>query len=78
MKMNIDEIFAEISKLQNHEKASWMENYMRNQFRFLGVDTPTRKHFFKKYLQKIPKNSEIDWNFIEACFRHQYREMMYI
>ncbi|MBD3949271.1 DNA alkylation repair protein [Tuanshanicoccus lijuaniae] len=70
-------IEQELQSVANKQKAIAMANYMRNQFEFLGVQTPTRKQIMRDFY-KIERKQGIDWTFIDACYQSPYREMHYV
>ncbi len=49
----LNDIFEQLTKLQNSKKAKEMSAYMKNKFEFLGVDSKSRKNIenniFKEY-----------------------------
>lgn len=59
-------------------KADGMRAYMREQFQFLGIPTPTRRKLLKDFLKEARDSSEIDWHFVNACWENQYREFQYV
>ncbi|MBF6978521.1 DNA alkylation repair protein [Aerococcaceae bacterium zg-BR22] len=70
-------IEQELQSVANKQKAIAMANYMRNQFEFLGVQTPTRKQIMRDFY-KSERKQGIDWTFIDACYQSPYREMHYV
>lgn len=40
----LNDIFEQLTKLQNSKKAKEMSAYMKNKFEFLGVDSKSRKN----------------------------------
>lgn len=78
--MNFNDYLEITQNLANPEKATGMEAYMRNQFRFLGIPTPQRKAAFKPFLTQLKaeaKNSGIDYAFVNLCWQAQPREHIY-
>lgn len=73
-----NKILAEFKAHQNPNNAKKMQQYMRNQFVFLGIATPLRRQIIKPYFKNIDKQSNIDWQFIEQCWQSEYREMCYV
>ncbi len=65
-------------KNRNNEIASHETRYMRNQFRFYGIQTPLRKSLYKDFLKAEKKNQTIDWAFLDKCYEDEYREFQYL
>jgi len=71
--MQIDEFIGFLKANKNPEKIEGMENYMRNQFEFLGLQAMERRSLSKDYLKQLvtetksryskehPHDSIIDW-----------------
>ncbi len=76
--MKSDTIFLSMESLKNEENAIKMAAYMRNQFPFLGVRPPERKAVCKKNFLEAKKDKTVDWEFLDDCWKSQYREMQYI
>lgn len=70
-------IFIELEKIADREQSIKMGNYMKNKFNFLGVPKPKLNSFMKPYL-KESKKYDFDWNFIDICWKNEYREAQYI
>lgn len=60
------------------QKAPQMKAYMKNQFEFLGVQSPALKEINALYLPKHKSVHELDWEFVDACWANTYRELQYI
>ncbi|AOV07977.1 DNA alkylation repair protein [Sporosarcina ureilytica] len=76
--MNLHNIFTDLEKNTDIEKAKQMEKYMKNNFRFLGIQTPLRKEITKSYFSEAKKVKNIDWEFIDTCWKKSYREAQYV
>ncbi|MFT3944490.1 MAG: DNA alkylation repair protein [Ancrocorticia sp.] len=61
----------------NPEKAEGMRRYMRDQFEFIGIQTPLRRSLTKSFLKQYKDSSELDWDFVHLCWNDQYREFQY-
>lgn len=72
--MGIFEIFRSAA---NPEKAVSMSAYMRNQFPFLGIQTPERRRLSRDFLKTVSK-TEVDWGFIFKCWQQPEREFQYL
>lgn len=49
---------------RDEERAGQMEAYMRNQFPFLGIQSPKRKQLQKELIQLSKADKAIDWDFV--------------
>ncbi len=63
---------------RDENQATQQERYMRNQFRFYGLQTPKRKALYKDFLKQEKKKKEIDWAFLDKCYQDEYREFQYL
>jgi len=72
-----DNIFTELEKNKNAEQAKKMSAYMQNKFVFLGIQKPKLKEIIKPYI-KEGKKHEINWKFINICWKKDYREAQYV
>lgn len=55
-----------------------MQGYMRYQFSFIGISTANLRSLCKKVFKHAQKTEEIDWNFIDACWENNDRELQYV
>jgi 3-methyladenine DNA glycosylase AlkD len=76
--MSYEELFAEFEKNADAEKALGMSAYMRDQFKYLGINTPLRRSISKKFLTAAKKLEAADWEFIHVCWNKPYREYQYL
>lgn len=74
--MDFNKLFAELNKFADPEKARQMSAYMKDQFVYLGIQTPQLRAIGKT-LFKAEVQAEIDWAFIEQCWDCPYRELQY-
>ena len=58
-------------------KVPHMEAYMKNKFRFLGVQKTILRKIERDYFKPFMKDP-IDWTFVEECWQQPYREFQYI
>ncbi len=63
---------------RDENQAIQQEKYMRNQFRFYGLQTPKKKALYKDFLKQEKKKAEIDWAFLDKCYQDKYREFQYL
>jgi 3-methyladenine DNA glycosylase AlkD len=72
-----DNLFDEMEKNKNAEQAVKMAAYMQNKYVFLGIPKPKLKEIIKPYI-KEGKKHDIDWKFINLCWKKNYREAQYV
>ncbi len=74
--------YLEIKKIfeenRNNEKAIQEAKYMKNKFKFYGIQTPLRRKLYKDLLKSEKKSGEIDWKFLDKCYKDEYREFQYL
>ena len=79
--MDYEKLYAEMLNYRNEEQAEKMSAYMLNKFKHIGIRTPERrkifKDFFKEYKKEQEKSEKIDWDFINNCWKNEYRELQY-
>jgi Predicted DNA alkylation repair enzyme len=71
-----DKLFTELEKNKNAEQAIKMAAYMQNKFEFLGIPKPKLKEIIKPYI-KEGKKHELNWKFVNICWKKNYREAQY-
>ncbi len=76
--MNYSEIYEKLYAIKNQEAAIPMASYMKNMFSFLGVKTPERKAICRAYFKEAKKENVVDWDFINCCWKNEYRELQYV
>ena len=79
--MDYEKLYAEMLNYRNEEQAEKMSSYMLNKFKHIGIRTPERRKifraFFKEYKKEQEKSEKIDWDFINNCWKNEYRELQY-
>ncbi len=74
--------YQEIKKLfqknKNLKKGLQEAKYMRNQFKFYGMQSVKRRALYKNFLKQEKENGKIDWNFLDKCYKDEYREFQYL
>lgn len=79
--MDYEKLYAEMLNYRNEEQAEKMSAYMLNKFKHIGIRTPERRKifraFFKEYKKEQEKSEKIDWDFINNCWKNEYRELQY-
>jgi 3-methyladenine DNA glycosylase AlkD len=71
-----DKLFIELESLKDEVQSVKMSAYMKNNFPFLGIPKPKLTTVIKPYI-KIASKEEIDWGFVDACWKKDYREAQY-
>jgi len=71
------DLFTELEKNRNAEQAVKMAAYMQNKFVFLGIPKPKLMEIIKPYI-KEGKKHELDWKFVNMCWKKNYREAQYV
>jgi len=71
-------IAEEFYGCRDPEKASGMAAYMKNQFRYLGIQKPRRSELEKEFLKEAKKAKAVDWGFVERCWKLPEREFQYL
>ncbi len=75
--MGYDKLFVELEENKNSEQAVKMAAYMQNKFVLLGIPKPKLKEIIKPYIKEGKKN-ELNWKFIDICWKKNYREAQYV
>lgn len=76
--MNLYDVFNELESKADSTKAIKMASTMRNQFLFLGIQTPLRRAISQRYFSNLKDKKLIDWNFVTSCWEKPYREAQYV
>ncbi len=76
--MNIEQLTASFYAHRNPEKSLQMENYMKNNFPFVGIQTPVRSALQKPFLQNFKGEKKIDWNLVSSLWDLKEREFQYV
>ncbi len=63
---------------QNPENAAAMSAYMKNKFDFYGIPSPERKELYKDFLKSEKTSKNVDWDFLDKCYKDDHREMQYL
>ena len=71
-------LFADLRAAADGERAAQMAAYMRDQFRYLGVQTPARRKISRPFLNAAKKERLLDWDFVDVCWRAEEREFQYV
>jgi len=72
------DIFDRFHAAADPERAVKMSAYMRDQFPFLGIQTPLRKSLSREILRGLSANATIDWEFVNECWEQSEREFQYL
>ncbi|MDE6265344.1 MAG: DNA alkylation repair protein [Paramuribaculum sp.] len=71
------EIREAFELLASEHKAREMAAYMRNRFKFYGIQTPQRKAAYKQLISTEKKNKAINWELLDRCWEDEHREFQY-
>lgn len=58
-------------------QAQMLKKYMRNQFDFYGLHSPTRRNCYHEFLKQEKHKKEIDWQLLNEAWDDKYRESQY-
>lgn len=72
------EIKTKFEENKDKENAVKMAAYMRNLFQFYGLFTPKRKAIYKDFIKSEKRKKVIDWDFLDKCYKDDYREFQYL
>ena len=70
-------ICTELQQYADSHRALEMKAYMRNQFEFLGIQTPTRRSIFK-VLPKLPQDAKLILQIARELWKKPEREFRYV
>lgn len=73
-----EEIIASFYNHTNIKEIKPMEDYMKNNFKFLGLRRPLRGELQKEFIKKSKKEEKINWDFIFELFNKEEREFQYL
>lgn len=62
---------------RDEAKAIAMSKYMRDRFKYYGIQTPQRKALYKDLLKKEKACGVIDWKLLNKCYADEHREFQY-
>ncbi len=71
------DIFEAFRAAADPEKAAHMRAYMRDQFAFLGIQTPERRKLSRAFFKTMDK-AVVDWEFVFKCWQQPEREFQYL
>ena len=71
------DVFAKFYAAADPVKAAGAKAYMRDQFEFLGIQTPVRRRLSRDVLTTA-RRSELDWDFVYECWDKPEREFQYL
>lgn len=77
MSIVFDTLFSALKEKQNKDNAKQMSAYMKNQFDFLGIQSPVRKQISQPFLKEA-KNNSLDKIFVQQCWQCPFRELQYV
>ena len=76
--MIYNQLYEELLKNRDESNAYYMEKYMKNKFPFLGIKTPIRNKIASPFIKELVKKEVVDFEFVDKCYRSEYRELQYI
>lgn len=76
--MDLFNIINELEARADNARALDMSKYMKNKFSFYGIQAPIRDEICKPYFKEAKREKQIDWDFIEYCWKHEKRECQYV
>ncbi|ARK29060.1 DNA alkylation repair protein [Halalkalibacter krulwichiae] len=77
--MQVQDLTIQFREIENKEKATVMSAYMKNQFQFLGIQTPERRRISAQLFKKWEVGKKpIDWKFIFDLWEQSEREYQYV
>ncbi len=71
------DVFEDLRRLADKKKADQMAAYMKDQFSFLGVQTPDRRRLSGAYFKTL-NDRDFDWDFVFSCWDLEEREYQYL
>ena len=71
------QILDALKAFANPDKAPGMKAYMKNQFEYLGVQSPSMRQALNPLLEKHTTAEAIDWEFVDKCWADPHRELQY-
>ncbi|MCH3989671.1 MAG: DNA alkylation repair protein [Lactobacillus sp.] len=75
--MDYQTLVHKFQQQANPVQAAQMERYMRNQFKFYGLQSKARKALYHQDLLPEKRNGQIDWDLLEAAWNDPHRELQY-
>lgn len=78
MNKKYNQLVESLEQNQNNKKAVQMAAYMRNKFCFYGVVATKRKELSKNIINTDKKLKQIDWDFLDNCYKDDHRELQYV
>ena len=77
MSVSYEEVFRLFRENANEETAVQMSAYMRDQFPYLGLQTPVRRKLSSAFIKAAKKELQVDWEFVGRCWELE-REFQYL
>lgn len=71
------ELIEAMERYRDPVKAVQMKKYMKDQFKFLGLQSVKRRDVSRPFLSSL-KNSALDWQLVFFLWEQPYREYQYI
>lgn len=74
----LNQLIAQLYQHANPQEAPKMASYMKNQFGFLGIRTPKRKHLCQDFFKQAKISEQIDWQVVMQLWNLPEREFQYV
>ncbi|QIM69282.1 DNA alkylation repair protein [Basfia succiniciproducens] len=74
----LEQLIAQLYQQKNAQQAVQMAAYMKDQFPFLGIQTPERKRLCTAYFKQEKAQKRIDWLAVERLWALPEREFQYV
>ena len=72
------EILKQYEDMRDEEASRKMSLYMKEKFKFLGINKKKREKLNKSFFKTIILKENIDWKFVDNCFKREEREFQYL
>lgn len=71
-------ILKQYEDMRDYEASIKMSLYMKNNFKFLGINKKKRQKLNSSFFKTIILKESIDWKFVDECFKREEREYQYL
>lgn len=76
--MNKYSVLKKYEEMRDEEAAKKMSLYMKDNFKFLGINRRKREKLNTAFFKSIIIKENIDWDFVDECFKKEEREYQYL
>ncbi len=77
IQVKYDQLESLFIQHQNPQRANTQSRYLKDKFKFYGIDTKKRRELTKHSLSLARANNIIDWDFLRLCWQSEFREFHY-